>query len=102
MKKIKINAFTYFFIISACLTGMFKECLILMLIIFIHELGHVLAIKYFNYPIKSIDFLPFGGITKIEKDLNSSINADLIIVSINYSVNIILVFYFLIYYQLFL
>ena len=79
MKKIKINAFTYFFIISACLTVMFKECLILMLIIFIHELGHVLAIKYFNYPIKSIDFLPFGGITKIEKDLNSSINADLII-----------------------
>ncbi len=79
MSKIKINSFTYFFIISSCLTGMFKECLILMFIIFMHEIGHIIAIKYFNYEIKSIDFLPFGGLIKLEKNLNSAINADLII-----------------------
>ena len=80
MKKIlKINNFTYFFIISAILTGLFKECLILLFIIIMHELGHVMMIKHYNYALKEIAILPFGGVSKINKDLNSSINEEIII-----------------------
>lgn len=78
-KKIRINSLTYFFCFSACITGMFKEFLILFSIIILHELGHVIAIKYFNYKIDYIEILPVGGITKINKDINSSINHEIII-----------------------
>ena len=79
MKKLKINPLTYFFLISICLTGLFKEGLILIFIITCHEIGHILAIKYFHYEIKEIDFLPFGGFIKIDKRLNSSISKEMII-----------------------
>ena len=77
--KLKINYYTYFLLISAILCGVFKECLILFSIVLIHELGHIIMIKYFHYKIKEIEILPFGGITKIEKDLNSAINKEIII-----------------------
>lgn len=58
---------------------MFKNVLILSLIIIIHELGHIIFIKYFKYEIEEITFLPFGGQTKIIKDINSSIKEEFII-----------------------
>ena len=36
-------------------------------------------IKHFKYKIIEVELLPFGGITKIEKDLNSSLNKEIII-----------------------
>ncbi len=77
--KIKINNFTYFFLISACLTGLFKDFLLLFFIIIIHELGHIFIIKYYHYEIKEVEILPFGGLTKIEKDLNSSLSKEIVI-----------------------
>lgn len=76
---IKINYLTYFFILSAVVCGMFKECLILFSIILLHELGHVITVVYFKYKIDYIEIFPFGGITKIRKDINSSINKEIII-----------------------
>lgn len=78
-KLCKINGLTYFFILSAILTGMFKEFLILFGIIIFHELGHVVAIKMYHYEIIGIEIMPFGGVTKIKKDINSSINEEIII-----------------------
>ena len=79
MKKLKVNYYTYFLIFASCITGMFKECLIFLFIILWHELGHIVAIKYYHYPIKEVEILPFGGVTRIEKDLNSPLKEDLII-----------------------
>ena len=80
MKKVlKINYLTYFFAISAILCGMFKDCLILFSIILVHELGHVITILYFKYKIDNIEIFPFGGITHINKDINSPINHELLI-----------------------
>lgn len=80
MKKIlKVNYLTYFFILSACMCGMFKECIILFLIIIFHEFGHIIAIKYFGYKINYVEILPVGGITSIQKDINSSLNHEIII-----------------------
>ena len=77
--KVKINAYTYFLLISAIICGVFKECIILFTIVLLHEIGHIIAIKFFGYEIKEIEILPFGGITKIAKDLNSSLNKEIII-----------------------
>ena len=77
--KFKINAYTYFLLISAIICGVFKECIILFTIVLLHEIGHIIAIKFFDYEIKEVEILPFGGITKIAKDLNSSLNKEIVI-----------------------
>lgn len=77
--KIKINNFTYLFIIICFLCGYIKNITIIFFICFIHELGHVFISKLLNYKIISIEILPFGGFTTIDTKINSSINKDILI-----------------------
>ncbi len=79
LTKIKVNYLTYLFFLLSFLCGYFKPLFFAFFIVFIHEMGHVLIIKLLKYKIKKIEFYPFGGITKISKPLNSSINHELLI-----------------------
>ncbi len=79
MKIIKINNFTYFFLIIAFLCGYIKIALIILFIVLFHELGHVFFIKLFKYKIKDITIYPFGGITHIDKKINTPLNQELLI-----------------------
>ena len=79
LNKFKVHPSTYYFILLCFLCGLFKNILILYMIIIIHEIGHIITIKLFNYRIEYIIMYPFGGITYINKLLNSSITKDLII-----------------------
>ncbi len=79
LNKLKINYFTYFYFLLAFLCGYFKNTCWLFLIVLIHEFGHIITIKLFNYQIINVTLYPFGGITKINKPINSSINKELII-----------------------
>ena len=79
IKKIKINYYTYLFILLCFLCGYMKNIFIIFSICLIHELGHTFFIKLFGYKIVSIELLPFGGYTKIDKMINTSINKDIII-----------------------
>ena len=77
--KWQINYFTYLYFLLAFLCGYFKNTCIIFFIIFMHELGHIIMIKFFKYEIISVTFYPFGGLTKINKPINSSINKELFI-----------------------
>ena len=77
--KIKIKSVTYYFLLLCFLCGIIKNVLILFTIVIIHEIGHILTIKLFKYKIESINIYPFGGVTSINKLINSSITKDLII-----------------------
>lgn len=79
LTKIKINNFTYYFLILSFLCGLIKNTLILFTIIIIHELGHVITIKAFRYDIEKLEIYPFGGITRINKLINSNILKDFLI-----------------------
>ncbi len=79
--KTKINFLTYFIFLSFLLTGYIKNILLIFLIVFVHELGHILFLKCFRYKIVKVEFFPFGGLTTTEKLINSPINKDLIIYS---------------------
>lgn len=81
LTKFKINVATYIFFFLSFLCGYFKNVLFIFFIVFIHELGHVFVIKLCKYKILSVEFYPFGGITKIDKPINSSINKELLISS---------------------
>ena len=77
--KIQIHSITYFLFFTYVITGHFKHIVLIFLIVFLHELGHVFFLKFFHYQAESIEILPFGGITKTNKLINTPINQDLLI-----------------------
>lgn len=78
-QKLKINHVTYLLFFTFLITGHIKNILLIFTIVVVHEIGHVFFLKFFKYPIESIEILPFGGITKTNKLINTPINYDLII-----------------------
>ena len=72
--------FHYSFLIMALglvLTGHFVNLLIFTSLILIHELGHVITSIIFNYKVDKIIIYPYGGLTKINTLVNTSIKKDL-------------------------
>lgn len=72
--------FHYTYIIIALgfiLTGYFSNLIVFTSIIIIHELGHYLIAKINNLNPQKIVLYPFGGITRIDTLLNTSINKEL-------------------------
>lgn len=70
LSKIKIHFFFYVIIFIAFITGNFNDFVIFSLIIFIHEIGHVVGGLLFGYEVLSITILPFGGLTKFNNGVN--------------------------------
>lgn len=80
IKKIKIHPLFWAVAGIAVLTGYFWELLALFLIVFTHELGHALAAQFFNWRIKKILILPFGGLCEVDEFGNRPIKEELIII----------------------
>jgi len=79
MKIIKINSLTLYFLLVFFLCGYIKQGIIIFLIVLVHELGHVCAAQFYKYKVIDITIYPFGGITKLEKDINTPIKNELVI-----------------------
>jgi len=77
--KLAIHPLFWFIAASSILTGLFKEFIILFVIIIVHEIGHLSAATYFNFKIEKINLYPFGGYIKFNDKLNRSINEELIV-----------------------
>ena len=80
MKNIfKIHPLTYITALIFILVGYFKFYLSFMLILFIHELGHITLSLIFKWHIKSIILLPLGLLLKFEDNLNKPLIEEFII-----------------------
>lgn len=79
LNKININSFTYYFLITCFLCGFIKNAIILFMIVIIHELGHIIMAIICNYKIEKVTIYPFGGITTINKLINSNLNKDFLV-----------------------
>ncbi len=77
--KIRIHFLTLVFFFISFLTGYAKYLFFVFLIVFIHEMGHVLFAKIFKRKISKIEILPFGGLTKIDSLISTNIYEDLLI-----------------------
>ena len=76
--KTSLHPLTYFFALSACLTGLFRELIIVSIIITFHEIGHLIVIRKFNYKVTKLELYPFGGLIKCEKDINTPLKEEII------------------------
>ena len=92
-----IHFSTYLLILSFLLTGLIKNIILIYFIVIFHELGHILIIKLLGYKILRVDIYPSGGVTKIDKKINTKISHDLLIASFGvfFQILLYLIFYFL-------
>lgn len=75
----KINVATYFLILSFLLSGFIKNIIFIYLIVIVHELGHILLIKFYKENIVRVDIYPMGGVTTVDKKINTKISEELFI-----------------------
>ena len=78
-KKIKIHSFTFILVFLSIIMGLFKNILILFIIITVHELGHYLVACYYKWKIKEITFYPYGGLIVFDEFLNKPLFEELVI-----------------------
>ena len=80
MKNIfKIHPLTYIFITISLITGNIKDLLIFIIIIIIHEIGHIIPAKIFKWKIEKIILLPLGGLTIFNIKINTSLKQQFIV-----------------------
>ncbi len=78
---VKFN-FHYTYLIMALglvITGHFSNLIVFTSLIIIHELGHVMTSLAFKYKIDKIIIYPYGGLTKVDKKINTNINNDIVV-----------------------
>jgi len=79
LNKIRIDNITYLLIFLALISGYIKKSLIILIIVLVHEFGHVFFFVLFNIEIDSIVIYPFGGVTKVNKKIHERIYKDVLI-----------------------
>lgn len=60
-KKINIHPFLYILLLLSFLCGLFKDVICLFIVLFIHELGHIIMSFLFKWDIKEIKLNITGG-----------------------------------------
>ena len=78
-KKIYIHPLTILLSIVVALTGMYKDFLIIFLMIIIHECGHLLMALLFKWNIDKISIYPYGGCVKFNEKINRPLKEELLI-----------------------
>ncbi|MGN1372328.1 MAG: M50 family metallopeptidase [Candidatus Coprovivens sp.] len=79
LNKIRIDYSTYILILIGLLAGYIKNIFIILVIVFVHEFGHVFFFYLYNIEIESIVIYPFGGISKVNKRIHERIYKDILI-----------------------
>ncbi|MDQ0414560.1 M50 family metallopeptidase [Mesobacillus stamsii] len=80
VRKLQIHPLLWVVIALAIATAHFIELMMLLLIIFVHEMGHVAAASFFSWRIKKIALLPFGGVAEVDEHGNRPLKEELIVV----------------------
>jgi stage IV sporulation protein FB len=62
------------------ITGYFKEVIIVFTIVTVHEMGHYFAAQFFNWKIKSVKLLPFGGVAEVDEHGNRPLKEEFIVI----------------------
>lgn len=79
ISKIKIHPLSYIIALIFFLMGKFRQYIIFMIIILVHELGHIMAGLLFKWNIDQVLVLPFGCLTKFKECINRPIKEEFII-----------------------
>jgi stage IV sporulation protein FB len=65
ISKIRIHPLFILLLAGAFVAGMFRDALVLFIIVILHELGHAAAANELGYEVERVSLLPFGGVAKL-------------------------------------
>ncbi|WP_042459173.1 M50 family metallopeptidase [Neobacillus dielmonensis] len=80
LKLVHIHPLLWIILALAIATARFVDVCLLLLIIFIHEMGHAAAASFFSWRIKKITLLPFGGVAEMDEHGNRPLKEEAIVV----------------------
>lgn len=78
-RKIKLSYTLYILFFVSLISGLFKDISVFFLIIFIHEIGHIIASMHYKWNIKKVDFTLAGGFITYEDEVDKPFKEELII-----------------------
>lgn len=79
LNKVRIHPTTWLVVGIAVITAHFQAMFMLLMIVFVHEMGHAFGAAYYKWRIKSVTLLPFGGMVETEEYGNRTMKEDLIV-----------------------
>ena len=79
LNKIYIHPFFLITLLLFILMGRFKFIICFMLLIIVHELGHILISLLFKWKVHKIIILPFGGLTKYDDVINRPLKEEILV-----------------------
>ena len=79
LKRTKIDYSTYILIFLTLLAGYIKNVFLILLIVLIHELGHVFFFLLFKIEVRKIVIYPYGGMSYVNKKINERIYREILI-----------------------
>ena len=68
--RVKVSWFLILIIFLSFISGLFKDVLVLFLIIIVHEIGHVITSLMFGWKIKKIDITICGGFITYDEEID--------------------------------
>ncbi|HET7522407.1 MAG TPA: M50 family metallopeptidase [Bacillales bacterium] len=80
MNKIKIHPIFWLVLGAGVITGHFHEVLMLFTIVFVHEMGHILAALFYRWRIEKIELLPFGGVAQTDEHSNRPLAEECVVI----------------------
>lgn len=63
--KVHIHPLSVVLILMACGVGLWREVVVLFILVMLHELGHAAAAHALGYEVESVSLLPFGGVAQM-------------------------------------
>ncbi|MCP6682032.1 M50 family metallopeptidase [Bacillus nakamurai] len=78
--KIHVHPFLWIIMGLGLVTGHIKALLCLLLVVFVHELGHAALAVFFSWRIKRIFLLPFGGTVEVEEHGNRPLKEEFAVI----------------------
>ncbi len=78
-KKIRISKVLLLIILISFISGLFKDILCYLSIIFFHELGHIITSKIYDWKIHKINFCLYGAYIDYDEIIDKSFKEEFII-----------------------
>lgn len=63
--RIKLHPLFLLLAVAAVGTGLWRELVVLFLLVMLHELGHAAMASHFGYEVEEVSLLPFGGVARL-------------------------------------
>lgn len=79
LNKINISVYSIIIIFLSLISGLFKEFIVISIIILFHEFGHFIFLYKYKWNIKEIKIYPFGGVCTLDEKIDKPLKEEFII-----------------------